>query len=255
MTSKNITTTQENPVYDFHGHNVRVIMRDGEPWFVAKDVAEILGYRNTSKAISDNCKDKGVTISYTLTAGGKQAIKIINEGNLYRLVMRSKLPAAEAFEDWVVNDVLPSIRKTGGYSQSAPMTPEQLMAHALIAAKETIDKQAKELEVANNSLHEIAVSDGDYCITDAAKTLGVKPSFLFSELASRKWIYRREEGGDWKGMQTAINAGYMLHKLIVVPSNGGDLRRTQVRITNQGVVRLAKEFAAREVEQKMLASL
>ena len=97
--------------FTFNNYQLTAIMKDGEPWFVAKDVCDILGYQNTSKAISDNCKDKGITNGKVITAGGKQSVKIINEGNLYRLVMRSKLPAAEPFEDWVVSEVLPSIRK------------------------------------------------------------------------------------------------------------------------------------------------
>lgn len=94
---------------------VRVIERNNEPWFVGKDVAEVLGYSNPRKALSDHVKGthKGVTNCDTL--GGKQQLTIIDEAGLYSLVLRSKLPAAEDFQEWVVAEVIPSIRKTGKY--------------------------------------------------------------------------------------------------------------------------------------------
>ena len=76
----------------------------------------MLGYANPRKAISDHCKEKGVTKRYTLSSGGEQETIIINESNLYRLIIKSKKPEAERFERWVMEEVLPSIRKTGGYS-------------------------------------------------------------------------------------------------------------------------------------------
>ncbi|WP_460410414.1 MULTISPECIES: BRO-N domain-containing protein [unclassified Pseudomonas] len=101
--------------FSFHGLLVRVIDDgSGEPLFIAKDVAEALGYANTSKAINAHCK--AVSTCHTEMGGQVRAVQIIPERDLYRLVMKSKLPAAEQFEEWVVGQVLPSIRKTGSYS-------------------------------------------------------------------------------------------------------------------------------------------
>ena len=94
---------------------VRVEVIKGEPWFCASDICEILDYTNNRKAISDHCREKGVTKRYTLTNGGKQEAVFINEGNLYRLILKSHMPAAEKFESWVCDEVLPSIRKYGYY--------------------------------------------------------------------------------------------------------------------------------------------
>ena len=95
--------------------DVRVVMQDGEPWFVGKDVTKILGYTNPSKAIADHVdvEDKGVTKCYT--PGGVQNLTGINESGLYSLILSSKLPSAKKFKRWVTSEVLPAIRKTGGY--------------------------------------------------------------------------------------------------------------------------------------------
>ena len=101
-------------VFAFDSQAVRVVMVDGEPWFVGKDVAEVLGYTNHNKALGDHCK--GVTKRYPLsTPGGTQELRIISEPDMLRLIVGSKLPAAERFERWVFEEVLPSIRKTGAY--------------------------------------------------------------------------------------------------------------------------------------------
>lgn len=94
---------------------VRAVEVDGEPWFVGKDVAQALGYSNPRKALADHvdAEDKGVTKCDT--PGGEQDITTINESGLYSLVLSSKLPGAKKFKRWVTSEVLPTIRKTGGY--------------------------------------------------------------------------------------------------------------------------------------------
>lgn len=107
---------------------IRTIEIDGKPYFVGTDVAKALGYSNPRKAILDHCK--GVTKRDTPTSSGVQSMSYINEGDLYRLIMKSKLPSAEKFESWVMDEVLPAIRKTGSYQK--PMTvAEQIQLLAL----------------------------------------------------------------------------------------------------------------------------
>ena len=101
-------------VFAFDSQAVRVVMVDGQPWFVGKDVAEVLGYTDTVNAIKQHCK--GVVKRHPLsTPGGTQELRIISEPDMLRLSVGSKLPAAERFERWVFEEVLPSIRKTGAY--------------------------------------------------------------------------------------------------------------------------------------------
>lgn len=104
-------------VFSFQSTSVRTVADDrGEPWFSAKDVCDVLGYRNDSDAIKKHCREKGVAKRDTLTDGGMQSLTFINEGNLYRLIVKSRKPEAEAFEQWVMEEVLPAIRKTGSYT-------------------------------------------------------------------------------------------------------------------------------------------
>lgn len=107
---------------------VRVIERNNEPWFVGKDVAEALGYSQPAKAIREHVKDTHKGVSEMDTPGGRQQIIIIDEAGLYSLVLRSKLPAAEAFQEWVVAEVIPSIRKNGSYSVNQDMRSKEVEA-------------------------------------------------------------------------------------------------------------------------------
>ena len=102
-------------VFAFDSQAVRVVMVDGQPWFVGKDVAEVLGYKDTTNAIKQHCR--GVVNHHPIvdSLGRNQEVRIISEPDMLRLIVSSKLPAAEAFERWVFEEVLPSIRKTGAY--------------------------------------------------------------------------------------------------------------------------------------------
>ena len=105
--------------FTFQSQAIRTTVENGELWFNAKDVCDILGYTNSRKAIADHCKEKGVTNRYTPTSSGNQEMVYINEPNLYRLIIKSRKPEAEAFEAWVMEEVLPTIRKTGSYESKA----------------------------------------------------------------------------------------------------------------------------------------
>ena len=134
---------------------VRIIMTDGKPMFLANDVAKSLGYANPRKAIGDHCK--GVTKRDTPTTSGVQVVSYIPESDVYRLVMRSKLPQAEQFQDWVCDEVLPTIRKTGGYmSAKETDTPEMIMARAVLVANDTIARQKQQLEQAHKQVAALA---------------------------------------------------------------------------------------------------
>ncbi|MGI9501870.1 MAG: BRO-N domain-containing protein [Geminicoccaceae bacterium] len=131
----------EPNLYIFEGQNVRVIAIKGDPWFAAKAVAELLGYTNPQEAVRTHCK--GVSEIRTPSPGGPQLTKIISERDVYRLIMRSKLPAAQRFEDWVVGEILPTIRRTGSYAAPAPSPLDDHFERLLIITEKLVDVLSK----------------------------------------------------------------------------------------------------------------
>ena len=107
--------------FKYNEQQVRPIEKNGEPWFVGKDVAEILGYSDTAQAVRKHIDNEDKGVVEMTTPGGKQPVTIINESGLYSLILSSKLPTAKEFKHWVTSEVLPSIRKTGEYK----ITPAQ----------------------------------------------------------------------------------------------------------------------------------
>ena len=212
--ARNLQAEQQQNIksFDYHGQEVRTVEISGQPWFVGKDVAEILGYANPRKAIVDHVdeEDKGVTKCDTL--GGTQALTIINESGLYSLVMSSKLSTAKQFKRWVTSEVLPSIRKTGGYiAGQETLSPEELMAKALLVAKQTLaerDARINELSCANSELtvqNQILLPRAQYFdelvdrnlltnFRETAKELGIAPKRFVNWLVEQKYLYRDKKG-------------------------------------------------------------
>ena len=104
-----------NEIFNFHGQEVRTLTIDNEPWFVGKDVADILGYSKARNAIALHVDEEDALKQGIPTSGGTQDMLIINESGLYSLILSSKLPQAKEFKRWVTSEVLPAIRKQGGF--------------------------------------------------------------------------------------------------------------------------------------------
>lgn len=148
---------QEKNVLDFQfeGHDVRAIAIDGEPWFVGKDVAEALGYKDVNHAISNRVdkedKVNSKTQGQNVPEFGQRGTWLINESGLYSLILSSKLDSAKRFKRWVTSEVLPSIRKNGGYIYGQEnMSEDELLSRALILANSRI----LSLESKNEQLEE-----------------------------------------------------------------------------------------------------
>ena len=196
--------------------DVRVVMRDSEPWFIGKDVASALNYTNPRKALADHVdeEDKGVTKCDTL--GGAQNLTIINESGLYSLILSSKLPSAKTFKRWVTSEVLPTIRKQGMYLTSATAEeaisdPDTFIAKALIVANQVLERQKeriKHLETTNNALtstisttnvttltrKRTCATRNDMTVREVSKLLGAKQTEVYRVLRKAGWFMRAEEG-------------------------------------------------------------
>lgn len=125
---------------------IRTVIIDGEPWFVGKDVAVILGYNQPHKAIAQHVdKDDGIKHTLTDTIGRPQEMTVINESGLYSLILSSKLPTAKKFKRWVTSKVLPSIRKTGSYTKMSPMEMIAELANNAVKAEKILDEHNKRI--------------------------------------------------------------------------------------------------------------
>lgn len=195
----------ENPAFG----QVRTVEREGEPWFVGKDVAQTLGYSNTKDALArhvddeDKRQEDGVVILDPM--GREQHPTIINESGLYSLVLSSKLPTAKAFKRWITSEVIPSIRKNGGYiAGQAELSPEELMARALMVAQKTLaerDARISALTVENQIMAPKAEYFDDLVdrnlltsFRETAKQLEVKEKAFIAFLLEKKFIYRDKKG-------------------------------------------------------------
>ncbi|RAS60072.1 prophage antirepressor-like protein [Vibrio diazotrophicus] len=147
VNSTSLTEVFSNPLF---GDLTVLTDNAGLPWFFANDVASSLGYKNARDAIRKHVDSEDKSVANRDTLGGDQQVTTINESGLYALIFSSKLPNAKAFKRWVTTEVLPSIRKHGGYTHGqSELSPEELMAKALLVAQSAI--QEKELENARLS--------------------------------------------------------------------------------------------------------
>ena len=189
----------ENP--DFG--EVRTLEEDGTVLFCGSDVAKALGYARPNDAVTQHCR---ATVKRRTPISGKmQDINFIPESDLYRLVFSSKLPTAEKFTDWVTSEVLPSIRRSGGYiAGQESMTPEELMAKALTVAQRTLaEREARISQLSTQAA--IMAPKADYFdelverntltnFRETAKQLEVRPKAFVTFLLEGKYIYRDKRG-------------------------------------------------------------
>lgn len=239
--------TQEIQHFNFNGLQLRSLLINGEPWFVATDVATFLGYRMASDMTrSLPAAQKGTHSMQTL--GGLQNLSIINEPGLYSAIMRSRKAEALPFQNWVTTDVLPAIRKTGQYQAPQGQTLEQRSLEVLQELVAKVDAQQAQLEAAKpkvEAFEDFLSAEGSCSVGDAAKILqraGINtgPKRLFDYLNDDLgWTYRR--AGERHIKQTAIERGYLTAKAQSYYDQNEGVRKVatpQIRVTAKGLTRL-----------------
>lgn len=231
--------------YSFESSNVRIIVEDGEPLFCASDVCKTLGYSNARDAMRVHCAEKGVVKRDTPTSGGVQAMAYIDERNLYRLIMRSKLPSAEKFQDWVCGEVLPSIRKTGKYATQEQFAIPQTLPEALRLAADLADKNAALEKKAKENAPKVefcdkVVADNDaMTITRAAKLINYPPRKLKDYIRRIGWLYANSD----TPMQSTITSGYMVLRFAHWTDNEGNaVEKPYAHITSKGIFALYRRM-------------
>lgn len=193
-------------IFKYESNDVRTVEMNGEPWFVLKDVCAVLGMDTSQlKKVADRLEDDEKGRTQITTPGGMQESWVINESGLYNVILRSDKPEAKPFRKWVTSEVLPSIRKTGGYiAGQDQLTPEELMAKALQVANKTLaEREARisTLTVQNAIMapkaeyfDELVDRNTLTSFRDTAKELGIKPKAFVEWLLEKKFIFRDQKG-------------------------------------------------------------
>ncbi|MFI6302121.1 phage antirepressor [Amycolatopsis thailandensis] len=233
--------------FDFHGSAVRVVVIDGEPWFAAGDVCFVLGYSNPRDAVAKHVREHQKRASRIATPSGEQSATVISEGGLYRLLMRARTVLADQFQDWVTDEVLPAIRKTGKFDLSVPTTFADALELAAKQAREIEVKAARigELEPAAQSWEQLADAKGDYSLREAAQILDRDPSIstgqnrLAKTLKGLRWTDRTGQP-----YQSQIDNGRLAVRSRDFFNSGVGEQQvsTQVRITVKGLHELHKRM-------------
>lgn len=224
----------------------------GEPWFVGKDVAEVLGYSNPQKAVRDHIDDEDKTVNDSFTVNGTQGV-LINESGLYSLILSSKLPTAKAFKRWVTSEVLPSIRKHGLYAKEELLDNPDIAIAAFKALKEEREAR-KALEAENKQMQPLALF---------AKSVSAShTSILIGELAKlikqngvnigqkRLFDWLREQGflmksGSSKNMPTqrSMEQGlFEIKESSYINSEGVTVVTKTTKVTGKGQIYFVNKF-------------
>lgn len=273
MTNTELATTSLHPTF---GQLRTWLEDDGTVTFCGRDAATALGYRDSKNALKQHCR--GVAFHHPLqTKGGVQKARFIAEGDLYRLIVNSQLPAARRFEKWVFNEVLPSIRRTGSYAapQTNPgpgLSDDEIVHQALQITTGRIKQLEAELVVKNeqlaardeqldkalpkaNTWDAICSGRGDHAITDAAKLLtsaGIVtgPRKLHAQLQDLGWIHK-DQRGKWAAYRDRLNAGLLAEKARHYLDDDGVMvtATPQVRVTPKGLQRLRELLTPIDVPQ------
>lgn len=234
------------------------MVKDNEPWFVATDVCKALEVRNSRDAVSRLDADEKMTVGLTDThsgqRGGAREITIVNEPGLYTLVLGSRKPEAKAFKRWITHDVIPSIRKTGGYiAGQETMSDADLMAKALLVAQRQIeqrDKQLAEMQPKALFADSVCASSTSILIGELAKILkqnGVDTGQkrLFAWLRENGYLIRRK-GTDYnmptqRAMEMEL---FEIKETVVAHSDGHTSVNKTPKVTGKGQVYFVNKLCA-----------
>lgn len=236
--------------FNFENNQVRTLLINDDPWFVGKDVAEILGYSNPRDALSKHVdsEDKNSVAIHDGNKGNPN-LTIINESGVYALVFSSKLKSAKKFKHWVTSEVLPTLRKTGSYA-TPQLTGEELMAKALIEAKSVLERQNKQIiEMKPKALFAdtVAASDSSILVGQEAKLISQSGCKMGQ---NRFFAWLRENGylcskGENYNMPTQKSREMDLIeiKIRTVTNPDGSVRETKTPvITGKGQIYFINKF-------------
>lgn len=248
--------------FDFRGASLRTLTDEaGEPWFVLKDCMSILDLGNPTETVKMFDKDEFSTTEVIDSIGRRQQTYIISEPGLYRLVMKSRKPEAKEFQRWVTHEVLPQIRRTGGYIPTSDADDDMtILAKAVMIGQRTMEEQKRRIQAQQTRIDELqpkasmwdnfvdipdvlSVGNSAKLLSNLGRPIGRKT--LFSWLEYNGWVFR--ENGHWSARQNRIDAG---HLVMVPPKSHGTHKdgttfsfAPTVKITRKGLGLIARRMS------------
>lgn len=244
--------------WSYENSEIRTVEKDGEPWFVGKDVAAVLGYANASKAIQDHVDAENKLNNDSLLSLGQRGGWLINESGLYSLILSSKLPNAKKFKRWVTSEVLPSIRKHGAYMtdqtlEQALTSPDFLIQLATQLKEEKEQRKQLEAKVEQDKpkvlfADSVSASKSSILVGELAKILkqnGVDTGQfrLFAWLRENGYLIKRE-GSDYNmPTQRSVEMGlFEVKQTIITHSDGHITTNKTPKVTGKGQVYFVNKF-------------
>lgn len=256
MNRKGNPMNNELQKFDFRGTSLRTLTDEaGEPWFVAKDVCDILGHSNVSMALDRLDDDERSKFNL----GRQGETNIVNEAGLYSLVLGSRKPEAHEFQRWVTHEVLPSIRKHGGYMVGQErMTPEQMALASMRWLQSKVDEQAKQLKAQEGKVlfaNAVETARTSILVGDFAKILkgngiDIGPRRLFAWLREHGWLIKAK-GSSWNmPTQKAMDLHlFEIKETTISHSDGHTTINKTPKMTGKGQTYFAKLFLAKPTQE------
>lgn len=252
----------EIQIFNFENNQVRTLNIDGQPYFVGKDVADVLGYSNTRDALNRHVefedKKDGVVIHDSI--GRQQTPTFINESGLYSLILSSKLPTAKKFKRWVTSEVLPTIRKHGAYMTEQKIEEALLNPDTLITLAKQLKAEKKQRLLAQKQVEEMTPKAVFHdAVANAENTMLVRDVAHFLRQngldigGTRFFVWLRLNGFLTKNnqpTQLSLERGYFKVKETVVHTNHGFQTKTTPKITGRGQTFFLKKMLKEQEEMK-----
>lgn len=241
---------------------VRTVIVNGEPWFAAKDVAEILGYTETAKAVRTHVDEDDKGVSRMDTPGGKQNVTVINESGLYSLILSSKMPRAKEFKRWVTAEILPTLRRTGGYVGNVNMFVDNYLSFCEESVKELFKLQFRCIDQLNERIrHDKPLVEFADQVSNTDNLIDMNAMAKLAR-AERIPIGRNRLYAVLRGMgilmtdnlpyQKYIDRGYFKVKESVFKTSAMTKTYRQTYVTGKGqlfVISLLKKYYGKEILQ------
>ena len=244
---------------------IQVIERNGEPWFIGKEIATVLGYKNASDALIKHVDDEDKGVAKRDTLGGKQNIVIINESGLYSLVLSSKLEKAKAFKRWVTSEVIPAVRKHGGYLTNEKIEEVLNDPDTIIKLATTLKEERAKRNEAERRLEEakpkvifadaVSASDNTVLIGELAKIIKqngkeMGQKRLFDWLRDNGYLIKQKCADYNMPTQKAMEMGlYRIKKTAITHSDGHVTVSRTVKVTGKGQQYFINKFAKGETNE------